>query len=167
VCRHIYNGLRIKKWKPLRKQLVGECGSCVKNAGFSSAEAFAERLGVHPNTVSELERGDNWLSPEMLEKMSDALKIGPERFFTDSTPKPTLQEALEIVNRAALASEHNRAIVSVPAPVRELIALTSSLNEKEMSHLLDTIRAFLVDTRGPQSGTVLHTFHAPQKKSKR
>jgi transcriptional regulator with XRE-family HTH domain len=132
-------------------------------------EALSERLSLSPITVSNYESGRRWPEPETISAIAAAFGISPDQLFMDrkSRLKPTIQEALDVVSEAALAGEQSSPSASIPEPVRELIALTSSLNEKEMSHLLDTIRAFLVDTRGPQSGTVLHTFHAPQKKSKR
>ncbi len=64
------------------KKLVGiHIRELRKKHGFRTVEAFAEALQVHPNSVGELERGANWLSPEMLEKMVCLLKKPPSYFY--------------------------------------------------------------------------------------
>lgn len=57
-------------------------------------------MEVSPTAVYELERGDNWISPEMLTLAANAFRASPEAFFGDGSPlAPTPQEALEVIAR--------------------------------------------------------------------
>lgn len=92
-----------KRVAALKKQVGSRARELRKQAGFSSAEAAAEAMGVHSNTVAGLERGDIWISPEMVMKMRDCYKFDePALLFSISTPKasPTPQEALEVLAKA-------------------------------------------------------------------
>jgi transcriptional regulator with XRE-family HTH domain len=90
-----------------------------RRAGYNSVEALAEVLGVHPNTVGELERGTNWISPELLPKLADVLKVSPAEFFPGAQP-----ELLRL----------------------ELIALLASGDKDKMSSVLPTLLSMLKDT---------------------
>lgn len=76
-----------------------------KRAGHKAVETLSERMGVHPSTVYEIERGENWLSPEMAEKYVSALNIPLGALFADSPVKvkPTPEEALEVLSDALAA----------------------------------------------------------------
>lgn len=79
----------------ISKKTVGERVRALRvAAGFRSADALAEAIGVHPNTVYELERGINWISPEMLVKLAPVLKASPPDFFKldDSPLAPAVRE---------------------------------------------------------------------------
>lgn len=92
-------GLPFKKVDTLKKIVGGHIRQLRKEHGFRTVEAFAEALGVHPNSVGELERGANWLSPEMLEKMVICLNIPMAAFLPGaeriSKPSPTTEALLE------------------------------------------------------------------------
>lgn len=66
------------------KKLVGQrVRELRKKAGFTSAEALAEAIGMHAISIYELERGDNWISPEMMEKLCQVFGVHPSTFFIE------------------------------------------------------------------------------------
>lgn len=72
------------------KQKVGKRVRELRKArGFRSAEDLAAALDMHATSVYELERGDNWISPEMLEKLATTLKAPPSAFFEAGAPAST------------------------------------------------------------------------------
>lgn len=78
-----------------------------KKAGYRSAEALAEALEVHPNSVYDLERGDSWISPEMLEKLSAHFKVPDAAFFGEEGEvvqviEPSAAELAELAAKSAL-----------------------------------------------------------------
>lgn len=70
-------------------------------AGFSSIESAAEAMGVHPNSVGDVERGANFISPEMAVRMIETYRLGGGApLFGDATVlAPTPHEALEVIAR--------------------------------------------------------------------
>ena len=94
------------------KKKVGErVRDLRKAAGFRSAESLAEALKMSATSVYELERGSNWISPEMLQGLCAVFNVPASAFFTDQSyvpPKPTLQEALAIIQEAASELESFR-----------------------------------------------------------
>jgi transcriptional regulator with XRE-family HTH domain len=86
----------------IKKTVGHRCRELRKRAGFVSAESAAEALAVSPTTVYELERGDNWISPEMLTKMASAYRADPATFFTNGPVivEPTPEEALRVLSKA-------------------------------------------------------------------
>lgn len=76
-----------------------------ERAGFKSAEAFAAHIKAHPNSVYKVERGKQWIGPEMLEKISGGLKESPAILFDDAIPMlvPTDKELLDILAARLLA----------------------------------------------------------------
>lgn len=136
------------------KKLVGNrFRSLRKRAGFVSAEAAAEALGVHPNSVYELERGDNWISPEMLNKAIDVFQVPAPHFFGDQEPiRPTPSEALDVLAKAIAKP----GLSSGPA---DLVALLSTAGEAEWA-------AVRVALEGTAMGKE-HAKHVRNKKLKR
>lgn len=75
-----------------------------ERAGFGSARAAADALGVSANTVGELERGENWLSPEIAARAVVAFNVPFSALFGDQRPlPPTPQEALAVLERELTA----------------------------------------------------------------
>lgn len=70
-----------------------------EKAGLS-ADSLASALKVHRNTIYQLERGEQWISSELLEKIAETLRIGPERLFTDAEPRMSAPEALKVLAEA-------------------------------------------------------------------
>lgn len=70
-----------------------------KSLGLSSEE-FAERLKIHPNSVYRLERGENWIGADLLERIETEFRLDISRLFSDDPPRATPEEALEILARA-------------------------------------------------------------------
>ena len=52
---------------------------------FMSQEAFAEKIGVHRNTLARIESGENFVSLETLESIKDTLGIEYKELFTFDT----------------------------------------------------------------------------------
>jgi transcriptional regulator with XRE-family HTH domain len=48
-----------------------------------SQKALAKVSGVSNKTIVDIERGKSWPTPETIEKLSKALSIPTEEFFTD------------------------------------------------------------------------------------
>lgn len=123
----------------LKKIVGGHIREYRRKAGYKTVEAFAEALDVHPNSVGELERGANWVSPEMLEKLMTLFGAPPAAFFPGSNRavKPTPEEALEVL-REALTEKPKEAENLTPARLR-LLELIGALNEAELESLTRTL----------------------------
>lgn len=102
-------------------------------AALKNAESAAAKIGVSANSVYEVERGENWLSPEMLLKMSAAYGACPASFFpggeaesiTQGTRRRILIEAVES-GEVVSASKHNDEIAQERG---HITALASQLTE--------------------------------------
>lgn len=97
------------------KKLVGiRLREYRKRAGFKSVEQAAEAMGVHATSVYEVERGENWLSPEMGLRMMAIYHL-PNLSFVFGDPatnlRPTPQEAIavlgELVKQSVAAAPIN------------------------------------------------------------
>lgn len=93
-----------------------------ERAGFT-ADSLASALKVHRNTVYQLERGDQWISSELLEKIGDIFNVSPATLFTDDVVKiePSPQEALEVLRQA----------IEAPTPIPE----AQGFDDREMAML--------------------------------
>jgi plasmid maintenance system antidote protein VapI len=92
------------------------------SAGFGSAGEAAEAIGVHPNSIYELERGENFLSPEMVVRLSAAYKVEPGALLpgveaSDKTKiiecdSPTHFKALDLISKLDVTTvEHLLALI--------------------------------------------------------
>lgn len=64
--------------------LKADFGKKLKNlreALFMSQEVFAEKIGVHRNTLARIENGSNFVSYETLEKIQEVLNIEYKDLF--------------------------------------------------------------------------------------
>jgi transcriptional regulator with XRE-family HTH domain len=60
-----------------------------KQRGISQL-AFSEKISVSPNYLNAVENGKNFPSPELVQRISDALDILPFRLFLED-PEPELK----------------------------------------------------------------------------
>ena len=119
----IYNGL-----EPLKKATGAHIRTLRKAHGYKTVEDFAEALDVHPNSVGELERGANWISPEMLEKMVALMDLSPAAFFPESD---------EIKAAPSANPQDISKMLSGLAKIRpDLLARLSSLDNTQIEHFL-------------------------------
>lgn len=63
-----------------------------KMRGYRSADDLAERMKTSATSVYELERGENWISPDMLEKLCETLDYPEAAFFPGFDKKPLTPE---------------------------------------------------------------------------
>ena len=65
----------------------------LREALFLSQESFAEKIGIHRNTLARIESGENFVSYETLGAMKEALGVEYKDLFTFDTPvqKDTLK----------------------------------------------------------------------------
>src|SRR5258708_27009509 len=64
-----------------RQVLFGSRIRSIREAANLSRETAAERAGINPNYLGELERGEKWPKIEMLERVAAALEVSPAAFF--------------------------------------------------------------------------------------
>lgn len=106
-----------------------------KRAGYPSAEDFAEALGVHHNTVYCLERGEQWISPELLDRIATLLDFEPGYLFSDmkEPPKPSLKEAISVISE--LLEKLGPTLIARLAAMdkTEIAALETALSERPIS----------------------------------
>lgn len=126
------------------KQFVGKrVRELRKRAGFKTIESLAEAMQVHPNSVGEIERGANWISPEMLPRLSRVLGVRAGAFFESDSPEknPTVEALLEIVQsqeRRIVALESRS---ELSPRVREVIAILREVDQSQASMLIEQMRA--------------------------
>lgn len=89
----------------LKKVVGSKAKELRKRAGFKNAEDAAAQVGFSSNSIYELERGENWISQEMLTRLSVTYQAQPSEFFPGSTdPKLELLELIPKLNKHAAAS---------------------------------------------------------------
>src|SRR5256885_16003968 len=64
-----------------RQHLFGNRIRAIREAANLSREAAAERAGINPNYLGELERGEKWPKLEMMERVAGALGVSPAAFL--------------------------------------------------------------------------------------
>lgn len=105
-------------------------------------ETLAERMGVAINTIQAYEGHRRWPKPEYIAPLARALGIHESRLLEDPaiTPKPTLAEALAVVeSELGIKITPVRAMSTDPIPEDIRAKLTPSLP----SSAWDAIRAIL------------------------
>lgn len=91
-----------------------------KEAGYKSAESLSEALGVHPNTVYCIERGEQWIGPELLLKVASVLHRSVSDLFDFEGPSPLedqWKEKARLINLLLMASPDQLRKISVAAKV--------------------------------------------------
>ena len=71
---------RHQNW-PLRRKVGSRLRELRLRAGFTSQEALAHRVGVHPTYVGRLERGESGVTLEVLTAVLAAMSISLAEFF--------------------------------------------------------------------------------------
>lgn len=132
--------------QPIKLRVGKRLRDLRKRAGFSSAGALAAHIGVQTNTVGDIERGDNWISPEMLPILSKALDVPPAAFFPGAGDPiaPTPQEAIDVLNRFIASAEIAKPLSAVE---RETLDTLSALEKAKRPDLLRAATEFLLQLR--------------------
>lgn len=75
-------------------------------------------IGLSSTSIVAIEKGDQWPSPETIEKLSKFFAVPPGYFFTDEVVRvvPNATEALEIVRKALQAFERDSMDLKVSPP---------------------------------------------------
>ncbi len=68
-----------------------------ENAGYGNRDTFADAIGVHKNTLGEVERGDNWLSADLAARIGEFLKLPVAAFYPGYVKISAQQELIEIL----------------------------------------------------------------------
>ena len=100
--------------------LFGKRVRSVRTAAKSSRESVAERAGITPNYLGQIERGEKWPTLEVLVKIADSLSVSPETFFD-----------FEIENESAHFLH------------RQISALLADKDTKQLQQALRVLRALL------------------------
>lgn len=108
-----------EKTKALKRAVGERARQLRKDAKFSSAEAAAEAAGLHPASIGQLERGENFLSPETLVVLSSVYNCDPAAFFPGSPI--TYDQAVQVI------------IQHSPSRVRAKQALLVDAQEKSLA----------------------------------
>lgn len=109
-----------------------------KRAGFSSADSAAEAMEVSNTAVYELERGDNWVSPEMIVLMQKHYQVKNPAAFFSSDPiqiSATKEEALEIIAKAL----EKPTLSAVPAP--DPFATLNADQRRRLNGFIDRLKS--------------------------
>ncbi len=101
-----------------RQVLFGSRIRALREAKNLSREVVAERAGINPNYLGELERGEKWPKIEMMERVAAALEVSPAAFFE--------YEAEEVDNSILLSKLQN---------------LLSTRNREQLQQALRILRA--------------------------
>lgn len=100
-------------------------------------------MKISATSVYELERGDNWISPEMLMRLCAVLDVNAGVFFDDEPPAPPTVTALTKViedqeRRIRELEEKNHAALSVLQ--RDLLGYLAAIDDPEIC--ADAVREF-------------------------
>lgn len=81
------------------KHSFGRRLRAIRKARGFSREKLSQYVEIGPLNFYRIEKGQQWIAPETLEKVAEALEVSPAAFFTDDIAviKPTPREAWEIV----------------------------------------------------------------------
>lgn len=63
------------------KELLGKRLKAIREAHKFTQEELAEKIGVSVNAISLVERGLNFISPTLLEKLCEIYNVEPDYFF--------------------------------------------------------------------------------------
>src|SRR6267143_2983914 len=70
--------------------LFGRKIRAVRKAAKLSREKLAERAGINPNYLGEIERGEKWPSLEIISSLAKILNVGVIRFFDYESQEPNV-----------------------------------------------------------------------------
>lgn len=82
------------------KKLFGRNLRRLRNETDLSQEAFSEKVGLQPQTISNFEIGRHFISAESLELLCQYLKVTPLEFFLSFKQdiQPTDKEKIDVIN---------------------------------------------------------------------
>ena len=81
------------------KKLLGAKIKLLRNERGITQEYFAERIGISPRSVSFIENGKNYPTPEMLDAICEVLEIGPYKVFLFPIEKTTVEIKNILINK--------------------------------------------------------------------
>jgi len=102
------------------KEIFGKRVKEYRTALFLSQEEFAEKLGIHRNTLARIENGKNFASYETIEKMQQVLNVEYKDLFTGDVK----------------LKNENRILKAIKLKLKEL-------NETDAKYFLININAYL------------------------
>ena len=70
--------------------LFGRRIRAIRKTARLPREKLAERAGINPNYLGEIERGEKWPSLEVLDSLSDALNVQLAAFFDYESYEPNV-----------------------------------------------------------------------------
>jgi transcriptional regulator with XRE-family HTH domain len=76
-----------------------------EDAGLA-ADDLAKRIQIHLNSLYRLERGDQWVGADVLERISEALGVPASALLEDPEAKPTRPAKLRLLEIVAAFDEH-------------------------------------------------------------
>ena len=129
------------------KQIVGgHIREIRKRAGYRTIDDLAEALGVHPNSVGELERGASWISPDMLARLTKLFNRPPAAVFPGFDERlggPAMEALLEKLDEQQILIRKLQAPVEIPhlSAMEGLRALFPALDDEQAGLLVDEIEA--------------------------
>ena len=77
------------------KKLLGAKIKSLRNEKSITQEYFAEKIGISPRSVSFIENGKNYPTPETLDAICEVLEIEPYKLFLF----PIEKTPVEIINK--------------------------------------------------------------------
>lgn len=173
-----------EKVTALKKEIGARVRELRKRAGFSNADSAAADLGVSATTLYELERGENWLSPELAVRMWE--KWRADIFSRGKPDTPTtealleklgeqqqrireLEKQLEAVKKPAEQPAKPSLAAVEPSPVspeeQRLLDAWRRMDEPQRSLILDDIRDFqIIDDERADPFSAAKAFESPVAK---
>lgn len=117
------------------KKRVGQRISHYRSRRGLTQEQLAVLVDIEPNSVSRIELGNQWASPEKLEGIAKALGVSVAALFAPSDPVAhvSISDVLELLSKA-LESDVKRKLL-------EHLAVISDEKARELlDRLLDTVK---------------------------
>ena len=92
-----------------KKKIVGTALQRMRKiAGYKSAKAFAEAVGINPNTYTDWEQGRHMLSYEQAWQLADALECSMDELGGRQWPPEGTSPAALAADEAALVGDYRR-----------------------------------------------------------
>lgn len=96
------------------RHIIGERIRDIRKQKGLSQEELAERAGLHPTYIGQLERGEKSATIDSLEKVTAALEITFEELFRHVQPSTELNDNTilsRIINKLNMIGEENQKVV--------------------------------------------------------
>lgn len=95
----------------LKKSVGIRARKARERLGYKNRESFAEILGVHSNTVGFLERGETWISPDLLVAYRDKVGIDPSELLGPEAPEISAEQVVSCLHDALSNAEFRAQLV--------------------------------------------------------